>query len=562
MLLAETLQRRFAAQPASDARDNLPDFLLPELQILPALRYLREEQDPPMCLLFDLTAREEEQDGTAQFTLIYHLHSLQPGDWLRLRVPLAPGQSEAPSCTEIYPAANWYEREVYDLFGIRFAGHPDLRRILLSPDWQGHPLRKNEPIRATERPPLRFERGCLQEKLAVYSPEDAPGEGEMLLNVGPHHPGTHGILRYRLRLRGERVLRVDPDIGYHHRGVEKIAEGHSYHNFIPYTDRVDYLGGVLGEWPYLRAVEALAGIEVPERAEGIRTLLAEICRIESHLVWLGSYGNDLGTMGPAFYAFRDRSLLLDLIEDFTGGRLHPQFFRIGGVADDLPEGWQERLRAVLDQVERGLRDTESLSVDNAIFRARTRGVGQVSAAMAERWGATSIVLRSTGMAWDLRKVEPYGLYPQLQFAVPTTTEGDAWSRTWLHLQEIRESIGILRQLCAQMPGGAVLAHDAAEVLMPKQRTLRDIETLIHHFEQMAAEFGPPPGVALGLGESARGMLGYLVCSDGSARPQRLRIRTGSFAHVQMITELGCGLNIPDFIASIGSLDYVLADLDR
>ncbi|WP_308389475.1 NADH-quinone oxidoreductase subunit D [Acidithiobacillus sp. AMEEHan] len=560
MLLAEILQRRFAAHPAGDARDELPDFWLPESQILAALAYLRQERTPAMRLLFDLTAREEETTAGSRLCLVYHLHSLQPGDWLRLRVPLAG--EEAPSCTEIYPAANWYEREVYDLFGIRFRGHPDLRRLLLSPDWVGHPLRKAEPIRATERPPLRVERGSVQEQLAVYNPEDAPGEGEMLLNVGPHHPGTHGILRYRLRLRGERVLSVDPDIGYHHRGVEKIAEGHSYHNFIPYTDRVDYLGGVLGEWPYLRAVETLAGITVPERAEGIRTLLAEICRIESHLVWLGSYGNDLGTMGPAFYAFRDRSLLLDLIEDFTGGRLHPQFFRIGGVAADLPEDWREKLRSVLDRVETGLRDTQSLSIDNAIFRARTRGIGKVDPIMAERWGATSIVLRSTGTAWDLRKTEPYGLYPQLRFAVPTATDGDAWSRTALHLEEIHESIGMLRQLVERMPNGPVLAHDAPTALMPKERTLQDIETLIHHFEQMAAEFGPPAGVALGLGESARGMLGYFVCSDGGPRPQRLRVRTGSFPHVQMITELGQGLAIPDFIASIGSLDYVLADLDR
>ncbi|MEL5847762.1 MAG: NADH-quinone oxidoreductase subunit D [Candidatus Igneacidithiobacillus chanchocoensis] len=560
MLLAEVLQRRFAAQPAADARDGLPDFVLPVDQILPALRYLRTERRAPFSMLFDLSAREETAAGEAQYTLLYHLHSLQPGDWLRLRVPLAA--AEAPTCTEIYPAANWYEREVYDLFGIRFSGHPDLRRLLLSPNWQGHPLRKAEPIRATERPPLRVERGSLQEALAVYAPKEAPGEGEMLLNVGPHHPGTHGILRYRLRLRGERIVAVDPDIGYHHRGVEKIAEGHSYHNFLPYTDRVDYLGGVLGEWPYLRAVEALAGIEVPERAEGIRTLLAEICRIESHLVWLGSYGNDLGTMGPAFYAFRDRALLLDLMEIFTGGRLHPQFFRIGGVAADLPEGWQDALQAVLRQVESGLRDTETLSVDNAIFRARTVGVGKISPAMAERWSASSIVLRSTGTAWDLRRAEPYGLYPRLDFTVPTATEGDAWSRTWLHLEEIRESISMLRQLCAQMPEGPILATDSPLALMPKERSLRDIETLIHHFEQMAAEFGPPPGVALGLGESARGMLGYFVCSDGSPRPQRLRIRTGSFAHVQMIAELGQGLAIPDFIAAIGSLDYVLADLDR
>jgi NADH dehydrogenase I D subunit len=566
MLLAEMLQKHFAASPVTDGRDGWPDFLLPEEQLLPAMQFLHEQMQPSFPMLLDLTAVDEGPQGAseaAQYTLTYHLHGLEGCGALRLRVTHSDAELPVPSITGIFANANWYEREVYDLFGLQFSGHPDLRRILLPPLWEGHPLRKSEAIRATERPAYRLSKTDLQEALKAYSDEVLPPEsGQTVLNVGPHHPGTHGILRFVLKISGEKIASVDPDIGYHHRGVEKIAEGHTFHNFIPYTDRVDYLGGILGEFPYVRAVEMLADLQLPDRAEGIRTLLAEICRISSHLVWLGSYGNDLGTMGPAFYAFRDRALLLDLIEKYTGGRLHPQFFRIGGVAADLPEDWRDDLLQVLQKVESGLRDTETLTVGNPIFRARTQGIGVLSAAQAEKWGASGIVLRSTGKAWDMRKAAPYGLYDILDFEVPTSTDGDALARTQLHIDEIRESIRMLRQLADKMPDGATLAADARYALPPKDHTLRDIETLIHHFEQMAGEIGPPAGQVLSITESARGMLAYYIVADGSAHPYRLRVRTPSFPHVQLITELGRDTALPDFIATIGSIDYVLADLDR
>ncbi len=565
MLLAEILQRDFAAEPHGELGDGTLDFVLPVGQLLACTHYLSRQWQSPYPSLFDATAVDNAPQGGG-FLLVYHLFHEQPSQWLRLRVPLSPGCTQAPSLTPVYANANWYEREIHDLFGIDFVDHPDLRRILLPPGWQGYPLRKKEAIRATERPPIRIDSENLPGLLAAYQGSSTPkmqDHGErMVLNMGPHHPGTHGILRYVLALEGERIVAVDPEIGYHHRGVEKIAEGHSYHNFLPYTDRVDYLGGVLGEWPYLRAVEKLAAIQVPERAEGIRTLLAELCRISSHLVWLGSYGNDLGTMGPAFYAFRDRARILELLENFTGGRLHPQFYRIGGVAADLPENWQGDLEALLEELDEGLVDCERLTIENPIFRARTQGVGVVTPEQAQRWCATSIVLRSTGKAWDLRKEAPYGWYDRLDFAIPTATAGDAYSRTVLHLAEIRESIQMLRQLLRLLPQGPTLAADAPVALLPKERTLEDIESLIQHFEQMAGLIGLPAGSALGLGESARGVLGFFVVSDGGPRPYRVRIRGGSFAHVQMIMELGVGLRIPDFVATVGSLDYVLAELDR
>ncbi len=566
MLLAEALQKRFQAMPLTDGRDGWPDFQVAEHHLVDVLHFLRGDMAPRFPMLLDLTAVDERGGQAAPecaFTLVYHLHGLDDRGALRLRVPHADAEVPVPTATGVFANANWYEREVYDLFGLAFSDHPDLRRILLPPHWEGHPLRKREPIRATERPAYRLGKSEVQEALKMYSDTvPAPDPGLTVLNVGPHHPGTHGILRFVLKLSGEEIATVDPDIGYHHRGVEKIAEGHTFHNFIPYTDRVDYLGGALGEFPYVRAIEMLADLAVPPRAEGIRTLLAEICRISSHLVWLGSYGNDLGTMGPAFYAFRDRALLMDLIEKYTGGRLHPQFFRIGGVAMDLPDDWRGDLLTTLEAVERGLRDSERLTVGNPVFQARTRGVGVLSAAQAEKWAVSGILLRSTGKDWDMRKAAPYGLYGDLDFAVPTSTDGDALARTQLHIEEIRESIGMLRQLAERMPEGPTLAADARYAFPPKDHTLRDIETLIHHFEQVAGEIGPPAGQALSITESARGMLAYYVVADGGPRPYRLRVRSPSFPHVQLIAELGRGTALPDFIATIGSIDYVLADLDR
>lgn len=563
MLLAAALQNRFLAVPVTSGRDGWPDFRCDESQLLAILAFLRDEWQPGYPLLLDLTAIDENSRGGCGFTLIYHLHALDERGALRLRVPHPDAAVPVPSATAVFANANWYEREIFDLFGLRFAGHPDLRRILMPPHWDGHPLRKSEPARATQRPAYGLSRQQLPETLRAYAaPAPSYPEGATILNVGPHHPGTHGILRFILTLSGENIASVDPEIGYHHRGVEKIAEGHTFHNFIPYTDRVDYLGGVLGEFPYVQAIERLAGLTVPARAAGIRTLIAEICRISSHLVWLGSYGNDLGAMGPAFYSFRDRSWLLDLIEKFTGGRMHPQYFRIGGVAADLPSGWREDLLAVLKKVESGLKDSVRLTTENPLFRGRTQGIGRLTAAQALRWGASGIVLRSTGVAWDMRKADPYGRYAELNFSIPTHTDGDALARAELHIAEIHESLSILRQLADTLPAGATLAADARYAFPPKARTLTDIETLIHHFEQVAGEVGPPAGDALATTESARGMLAYFVVADGSPHPYRLRIRTPSFPHVQLITELGKGTALPDFIATIGSLDYVLADIDR
>jgi NADH dehydrogenase I D subunit len=516
-------------------------------------------------MLFDISAVDDAGRGGG-FSLFYHLVSLSANRDLRLVVHLPDDTHQAPSATPVWPSANWYEREVYDLFGLHFEGHPDLRRILLPVYWEGHPLRKSYAGRATDHGPYRLPPEHYRELMATYQVADTrrPGEreDEYILNIGPNHPGTHGILRLIARMRGETIISLDPDIGFHHRGAEKIAERHTFHNYIPYCDRIDYLAGVANELPYVMAVERLAGIGVPARALIMRVLLSELFRINAHLVWLGSYGHDLGVMGPAFYCFREREKLFDLMELITGGRMHPAFFRIGGVALDLPDGWREAVDGLVESIERAMPEFVALTQDNPIFQARTRGNGHYTREQAIEWGFTGPNLRCTGLAWDLRKTRPYCGYQDYDFEVPTATEGDALARTRLRIEEIRQSLRIVRQAAERMPDGPILSDQARFAFARKDHTLEDIETLIHHFIGTGHGMSFPAGEAFFCTEAPKGMMGFYVVSDGSSNPYRVRIRTPSFAHVQAFGWLATGGQLGDLIPLIGSMDYVLADLDR
>jgi NADH-quinone oxidoreductase subunit B/C/D len=566
--LAAQLHERFA-----DGLDTAPDSSdmltcrVSAARCRELLRFLQQEANPRFVRLEDLTAVDESARRTpvagADFTLVYHLLSFDGPQRLRVKVPLVGAEPEADSVTDLWPSATWYEREVFDMYGIRFAGHANLQRLILPHDWQGHPLRKGYPGRATDMAPYTRSDAVRHQPLdaGVYL-RAADGHAHLLLNLGPHHVSTHGIMRFIVALHGETIQAIDMDIGYHHRGVEKIGERQSWHQFIPYTDRVDYLAGAANNLSYLTAVETLAGIEVPERARFVRVLLSELFRLSNHLVWFATMAHDIGAMTPNFYTFREREAIMDIVELITGGRLHPSWFRLGGLAADLPDGWREAVDALVSVFPARLAEYESLITNNPIFRARTEGVGRLSLEDAMAWGVTGPNLRACGLEWDLRKQFPYSGYEAFDFDVPTAVEGDCYARYRVRVEEMRQSLRIIAQAARQMPPGRVVSADYRCVIPDKADTLKDIESLIHHFVNVTRGPCIPAGEAYAATESPRGEQGYYVVSDGLGKPYRLRIRTPAYANIQAMPLMAVGGSLSDLIATIGSIDYLLPDIDR
>jgi len=528
-------------------------------------------------LLLDISAVDETRRNgkpharCQDVTLVYHLLRHEDGGEIRIKLPLRDGALNAPSLCGLWANANWYEREVWDMFGVRFERHPDLRRILMPESWEGHPLRKDHYSRATEKGPFVMPDAMVQAELAamqnlpmaggLMDAEDEDPE-TMILNLGPNHPSLHGVLRLVVKMKGEEILGVLPEIGFHHRGAEKMGERQSWHSFIPYTDRIDYVAGVMNNFPYVMAVEKLAGIAVPARAQMIRVLLAEMFRIISHLVFFGTMVQDVGQLSPVFYAFTDRERALEIIEAICGFRMHPAWFRIGGVAGDLPEGWDALVREFLAYLPKRLDEYETMVMKNRIFKARTMGVGEYAVAEALEWGVTGPGLRACGVDFDYRKKKPYSGYDEFEFDVPVAARSDCYTRVQMRLDEMRESLRIIRQCVANMPAGPVKAMHPLAMPMPREKVLHDIDSLIPHF--LNATWGPvmPAGEAAVTIEAAKGLNTYYLVSDGGTGPYRARIRTPSFAHLQMIPFLCKGVFLADLIAIIGSIDFVMADVDR
>jgi NADH-quinone oxidoreductase subunit C/D len=561
---------------SQSARDGIPTFWVTKETIHDLLHHLKNEVPQPYRMLYDLTAIDErarkyrEGQPDSDFTVVYHLLSFDRNEYVRVKVPLKSDHLALATITDIWPAANWYEREVWDMFGIVFENHPHLTRILMPKTWTGHPLRKDHPARATEMGPFRLpeEKQEAEQEALRFRPEEwgmkrtRDDEDFIFLNVGPQHPGTHGVLRVVLQLDGELIVDAVPEIGFHHRGAEKMGERQSWHSYIVYSDRVDYLGGVMNNLAYLNSVEQLAGIEVPPRAQVIRVMMAELFRIISHLVWYGTFAQDLGQMSPVFFTFNDRERALAIVEAVTGARMHPNWFRIGGVAQDLPRGWEQLFLDFLDYFPPRLREYDHMVLRNRIFKMRTKGVGSFTTEEGIEWGITGPNLRATGFAWDFRKKQPYSGYERFDFDIPTGQHGDCYDRAVVRVEEMRQSLRIIEQCVKNMPEGPY--KSAAPLTTPpeKPRTMHDIETLITHF--LGVTWGPviPPGEALCPIEATKGNNGYYLVSDGNTISYRTRIRTPSFPHIQLLPVICRGLMVPDLLAILGSIDFVLADVDR
>ena len=391
---------------------------------------------------------------------------------------------------------------------------------------------------------------------------EAATQQVMSINMGPQHPSTHGVLRLILELDGETVVKATPHIGFLHRGVEKLAEYKTYHQFITLTDRLDYLAPLSNNLGYVQAVEKLLNIEAPKRSQYIRMILCELTRIQSHLLWLATHALDIGAMTVYFYCFRERETINNIFEMAAGARMNLSYFRIGGVARDLPDGFVEKVREFVNDFPARLRDYETLLTKNKIWLMRTKDVGVISAEDAINYGLSGPSIRGSGVKWDVRKSEPYSSYDEMDFIVPVGQNGDVYDRYIVRLEEMRQSNEIVRQAMDTIPKGKFIAELPDVTLPQKENLKKSMEALIHHFKVVTGGICPPVGEVYACVEAPKGELGFYIVSDGTKNPYRVKIRPPSFVNLEGLQKMVEGHLIADVVAVIGSLDIVLGEIDR
>ncbi len=411
-------------------------------------------------------------------------------------------------------------------------------------------------VQTVEKPNVGAEPGGAPGTLPLLRTE------KLMLNMGPQHPSTHGVLKIVLELEGERIMKATPVLGYLHRGVEKLAEDGTYHQFIPHTDRLDYVCAMYNNFAYVRAVEKLLDMKVPERAEYLRTLVAEVQRIIGHLFWLGTQALDIGAMTVFFYTFREREVLLDFFDELCGARLTTSWYRIGGVENDLSPRLIDQLYRFLEKFSAKLDEYNALLETNRIWLARTKNIAVISAEDAVNFGLSGPTLRGSGVDYDLRKYEPYGAYDKVEWEVPVGKNGDTYDRYWIRILEMKESAKIVKQCLDRLPEGPYLVEDPRVTLPPKDKVFNNLEHMIRQFKLFTEGFKTPPGEIYCGTEAHKGELGFYIVSDGSGKPYRLKIRAPSFIHLGAFDFMAKGYMIADIVTIFGTYDIVMGECDR
>jgi NADH-quinone oxidoreductase subunit C/D len=559
-----------ASVPDGVVAANAQGIWIDRDKLIEVARYLHDK------LNFDYLSNVTSVDWPDRLEVVYHVTSVDSGGTpITLRVDADKQNPVVPSLVPVYRGADFQEREVYDMMGIRFAGHPNLRRILMWEGFEGYPLRKDyhEPYYEEEHKPFgtRWDQGhhVIAEDRnpwhdnvqypanfdpTIYKPprdqirsigiEEAVATklktDKIVVNIGPQHPSTHGVLRLRVTLDGETVVAVEPVLGYLHRNHEKIGERNTYLGNMPFTDRLDYLTAMANNLAYAITVEKLMGIKPPERTEYIRVIMAELTRIINHFALVGFFYSDLGAyFTPVLYGLEERELVLDLFEAASGSRMMCNYMRFGGIFRDLPEGWLDKARdLVFNRLPRVVDEFETYLVKNELFNARARNVGILPRDVAINYSASGPVLRASGVKYDLRKADPYSIYNRFEFDIPTGTVGDVYDRFALRIAEMRESLRILRQALDQIPEG-------------------EIQTGKKNYQVRV-----PKGDVYGHAENPKGELGFYVVSDGSPNPYRYHVRSPSFINLGILNEMGAGYKLQDLIIILGAIDITMGEVDR
>jgi len=615
----EDLSRRFSNKAKTFPSPSKENILVVDRDAITEIcAYLKYESSPRFDFLMDLSA-VDYLPREPRFEVIYNLYSTEGRARVRLKAPISEVDPILPSISHLWSGANWFEREVWDMFGIRFSGHPDLKRILMYDEFKGHPLRKDYPIErrqplitntTTGEQPTNGQNG--NATFRIKKPELPRNAETRLMNMGPSHPAMHGVIHLILELDAERVVKADVGIGYLHRAFEKDAEAVTWTQVFPYTDRLNYVSPLINNVGYAMAVEKLLGLQITERCQYIRVIMSEISRLTDHLTCIGANAMELGAMTAFLYLMKVRDILYGIVEEITGARLTVSYVRIGGVKADLTPEFPDNIRAALKEVRNVLKETHTLLTRNRIFVDRMQGNGKVSQELAMDYGFTGPVLRSTGIDYDVRKAEPYLIYDLLDFDVPYGENGDNYDRYLCRMEEIEQSCRIIEQCLEKIPGGPVnvdlegkvipaekmadlgkfgytkgllqvqamtdptlsggnaflrkniFPDDKRVVLPAKEKTYGSIEGLMNHFMLIMEGYGiqPPPGEAYQAVEGANGELGFYVVSNGSDRAHRVRVRPPCFTLMSGFHKMIEGDMVADIIATFGTVNMIAGELDR
>ncbi len=527
---------------------------VPKETVRDVLRFFRDKN--LFNFLMNITG-VDYPDRAERFEVNYELYNTT--DFSRLRVKTRTSENQPiPTVIPVWKGADWFEREVYDMFGVKFEGHPNLRRILTHHEFVGHPLRKDyaadlqQPC-ATAMP-IHFD-------ASVDADKDKP-DNLIPLNIGPSHPATHGTLRVMVELNGEKIHRAGVEIGYLHRCFEKMAETHPYNQVIPYTDRLNYCSAPMNNVGYCKAVERLLGVDIPPKAQAMRMIISELARFIDHVVCIGANAVDLGALTGFFQLFTMREKVYNVYEKLCGARLTVSMTRVGGMAQEMPPGWLEDVLQLCKELRAGVSDIETLLTENKIWIQRTQNVGAISVEDAIAWGFTGPCARAAGINLDLRKTQPYYLYDQMDFDVPVGTTGDVYERYLVRIEEMKQSVKIVEQLCKNMPSGDFTIRDKSIVLPEKKDVYGNIEGLMNHFMLVINGLRPPVGEVYDYTEAANGELGFHLVSDGSGVPYRLKVRPPCFAIYQSFPEAITGGLVADVISILGSMNLIAGELDR
>jgi NADH:ubiquinone oxidoreductase subunit D/NADH:ubiquinone oxidoreductase subunit C len=572
---AVDLATRFPGIVSADSRPGYTGFIVEKSKLAEVATTIRDELG---CdLLTAVTGVDYLPENKME--VVYHAYKTTGGPGLIFKVQVPREDPiEVPSLINVYPGADFQEREAWDLLGIKFTGHPDLRRILMWEGYEGHPLRKDwkEPFYEADAKPfksrwpngkivmaedknpyqdnLKFPENFDPEKwipegdallygaLARYTlkQEDGLGTDRIVVNMGPQHPSTHGVFRAALTLDGETIVGLKPVVGYLHRNHDKIGERNTYQQNMPYTDRLDYFNSMSNNFGYALTVEKLMNIPVAERAEYIRVIMAELSRVQNHLVFIGMLLNDLGAMyTPALYAFEERELILDIFEAVSGARMMCNYFRFGGVIRDVPDDVMQKIKGlVFERLPAKTDEMERFLSENEVLLSRLKGIKVIDTETAIKYSMTGPVLRATGLPYDLRRADPYSIYDRFDFEVATRPNGDLMDNFLIRIDEIRQSLRILEQATKQIPQGPI------------------------NSQKPQYQFRVPAGEAYGRIESPKGELAFYVVSNGTSKPWRYHIRPASFVNITALEQICLGTKIADFVALLGVLDIVMGELDR